>query len=44
MAARSKPQRDNGETGSYHGYPLLDADPFAEIVRARWNESSDDDP
>lgn len=30
-------QLDNGEQGSYHGYPLLEDDPFADIVRRRWN-------
>jgi hypothetical protein len=26
-------QLDNQEAGTYHGYPMSDADPFCEIIR-----------
>jgi hypothetical protein len=29
-------QLDNRETGSYHGYPMLDDDAFREKVIAKW--------
>jgi hypothetical protein len=28
---------DNAEQGTYHGYPLDDADPFVTTVLERWN-------
>ncbi len=29
-------QLENSDSGTYHGYPMADADPFREIVLARW--------
>jgi len=31
-------QLENAETGSYHGYPLPDNDPFRDIVLQRWGK------
>lgn len=28
---------DNQDLGSYHGYPLLPADPFSQVVSDEWN-------
>lgn len=30
-------QLENAVTGDYHGYPLPESDPFAEVVRKRWS-------
>jgi hypothetical protein len=30
-------QLENRETGAYHGYPLMEEDPFAEVVRQAWD-------
>lgn len=30
-------QLDNQEQGSYHGYPMLETDPFREEVLSRWS-------
>lgn len=32
-------QLENAETGTYHGYPLPEHDPFRECVLARWSRS-----
>ncbi len=32
-------QLENRELGSYHGYPLTDGDPFADIVRESWGSN-----
>lgn len=32
-------QLQNREQGIYHGYPMTSADPFAEKVLEKWNES-----
>lgn len=29
-------QLENAETGTYHGYPMPDSDPFADEIRSRW--------
>jgi len=29
-------QLDNQETGTYHGYPMPEADPFREIILRAW--------
>jgi len=29
-------QLEQSETGTYHGYPLQDGDPFSEVVLTRW--------
>lgn len=29
-------QLDNQETGTYHGYPMPEADPFREVVLRAW--------
>lgn len=29
-------QLDNRERATYHGYPLAEHDPFAEVVREAW--------
>ncbi|MDE0028373.1 MAG: hypothetical protein OXU42_03085 [Deltaproteobacteria bacterium] len=31
-------QLENPETGSYHGYPMPDTDPFAKRVVENWNQ------
>lgn len=31
-------QLENAETGTYHGYPLPESDPFRDVVLQRWNE------
>src|SRR5579871_1496682 len=31
-------QLDNQETGSYHGYPMLQDEPLSEVVITRWNQ------
>ncbi len=31
-------QLENPEQGTYHGYPMPEADPFREVVLARWKE------
>ena len=30
---------ENATSGTYHGYPMLDSDPLAEVVLARWMQS-----
>lgn len=30
-------QLDNEEAGTYHGYPMPEADPFREVVLQAWN-------
>jgi hypothetical protein len=30
-------QLDNQEAGTYHGYPMPEADPFREVVLKAWN-------
>jgi hypothetical protein len=30
-------QLENQEAGTYHGYPLPEADPFSEAVKEAWN-------
>ena len=30
-------QLENRETGSYHGYPMPESDPFAQAVLTRWH-------
>lgn len=32
-------QLDNEQQGTYHGYPMPEADPFREVVLARWEQS-----
>lgn len=32
-------QLDNEQQGTYHGYPMPEADPFREVVLARWKQS-----
>jgi hypothetical protein len=34
-------QLENAESGSYHGYPMPDSDPFAEQVLLRWAQSDE---
>ena len=29
-------QLENSANGTYHGYPMPEADPFRDIVAARW--------
>lgn len=29
---------ENSGQGAYHGYPMQDGDPFAEVILGRWNE------
>jgi hypothetical protein len=36
-------QLDNVEQGTYHGYPLPESDPFAEVVRLAWVQRANDD-
>lgn len=31
-------QLENQETGSYHGYPVPESDPFGELILAEWNK------
>jgi hypothetical protein len=33
-------QLENPEKGVYHGYPLLEDDPFREVVLARWQRNA----
>lgn len=30
-------QLENSDTGTYHGYPMPDSDPFSETVKDRWH-------
>jgi hypothetical protein len=34
-------QLDNQETGSYHGYPMPEADPFREVVLQAWKAADE---
>ena len=34
-------QLDNQETGSYHGYPMPEADPFREVVLRAWKAADE---
>ncbi len=34
-------QLDNQETGSYHGYPMPEADPFRQLVLRAWKAANE---
>jgi len=36
-------QLENATQYSYHGYPLPDSDPFADVVRDRWKKLAGDE-
>jgi hypothetical protein len=45
MTAQGRPleaQLENSETGSYHGYPMPDSDPFASVIAQRWLDGGTD--
>jgi hypothetical protein len=35
-------QLENEHNGTYHGYPLQDRDPFAEIIMQAWEDSNEE--